>query len=135
MQADEGALILFFITILLIHALSQSLLQGQCKINLKCIPPPAIAPLNSENFLLCRNLREWRGRVEKEPRRPTFFFLSLLQNCTIHNVDNVKSSHLIKLVHAVQSLKKKKNALMSRRESGQIIKYKLISVLNPRTEQ
>lgn len=59
----------------------------------------------------------------------------LLQNCTIHNVDNVKSSHLIKLVHAVQSLKKKKNALMSRRESGQIIKYKLISVLNPSTEQ
>lgn len=52
-----------------------------------------------------------------------------------HNVDNVKSSHLIKLVHAVQSLKKKKNALMSRRESGQIIKYKLISVLNPSTEQ
>lgn len=72
----------------------------------------------------------------KRASQTYIFFLSLfLQNCTIHNVDNVKSSHLIKLVHAVQSLKKKKNALMSRRESGQIIKYKLISVLNPSTEQ
>lgn len=79
------------------------------------------------------------ARVErtsgKRASQTYIFFLSLLQNCTIHNVDNVKSSHLIKLVHAVQSLKKKKNALMSRRESGQIIKYKLISVLNPSTEQ
>lgn len=53
------------------------------------------------------------ARVErtsgKRPSQTYIFFLSLLlQNCTIHDVDNVKSSHLIKLVHAVQSLKKKK---------------------------
>lgn len=30
----------------------------------------------------------------------------LLENHTIHDVDNVESPHLIKLVHAVQSLKK-----------------------------
>lgn len=61
----------------------------------------------------------------------TFFFL---QNRKIRDVDNVESSHLIKLVHAVQSLKRK-NALMPCRESGQIIKYKLISVLSPCSEQ
>lgn len=109
MQADEGALILFFITILLIHALSQSLLQGQCKINLKCIPPPAIAPLNLEIFSFMQEFARMERTSGKRASQTYIFFLSLLlKNCTIHNVDNVKSSHLIKLVHAVQSLKKKK---------------------------
>lgn len=71
----------------------------------------------------------------KDPCRPVFFFFLSPQNRTIHDADNVESSHLIKLVHAVQSLKRKKNALMSCRESGQIIKYKLISVLNSSSEQ
>lgn len=52
-------------------------------------------------------------KSRKDPRSPTFFLRPLLQNCTIHDVDNVESSHLIKLVHAVQSLKRKKKiALM-----------------------
>lgn len=39
----------------------------------------------------------------------------------------LKSSHLIKLVHAVQSLKRdEREKNKTRRESGQIIKYKLI---------
>lgn len=36
------------------------------------------------------------------------FFLPPPQNRTIHDGDNVEGSHLIKLVHAVQSLKRKK---------------------------
>ncbi len=49
------------------------------------------------------------GVEKKEQKRPsqTYFFFSPPQNRTIHDVDNVESSHLIKLVHAVQSLKRK----------------------------
>lgn len=48
------------------------------------------------------------GSGEEEQKRPlqTYFFFFSLQNRTIHDVDNVESSHLIKLVHAVQSLKR-----------------------------
>lgn len=56
-------------------------------------------------------LWEWRGRAEKT-LAVLLFLRPLLQNCTIHDVDNVESSHLIKLVHAVQSLERKKIALM-----------------------
>lgn len=83
-------------------------------------------------------MREIVGVERKSRKRPSqTYFLFFLQNCTIHDVDNAESSRLIKLVHAVQSLKRreKKRALMSYRESGQIIKYKLISVLNPCWEQ
>lgn len=76
------------------------------------------------------------GSGEEEQKRPsqTYFFPPpSLQNCTIPDVDNVESSHLIKLVHAVQSLKRKKKLHLCR-ESGQIIKYKLISVLIPCSE-
>lgn len=73
-------------------------------------------------------------KSRKNPSQTYFFPPSLLQNCTIHDVDNVESSHLIKLVHAVQSLKRKKKKLHLCRESGQIIKYKLISVLIPCSE-
>lgn len=55
------------------------------------------------------------GSGEEEQKRPLqtyfffFFFFLLCKNHTIHDVDNVESSHLIKLVHAVQSLRGKKN--------------------------
>lgn len=45
---------------------------------------------------------------EEEQKRPsqTYFLLPLLQYCSIHDVDNVDSSHLIKLMHGVQKKKK-----------------------------
>lgn len=53
-------------------------------------------------------------RNRKGPRRPAGFFSSFASAKihTIYDVDNVKSAHLIKLVQAVQSLKRKKYALM-----------------------
>lgn len=64
------------------------------------------------NFLLlCGEIVGVERKRRKDPRRPTFFFFfssSSYKNRTIHDVDNVESSHLIKLVHAVQSLKREK---------------------------
>lgn len=61
-------------------------------------------------FLLCRKLWEWKERAEKTLADVVFFFFFFHppQNRTIHDADNVESSHLIKVVHAVQSLKRKK---------------------------
>ena len=80
--------------------------------------------------------RELWERKEKTLVEFFFFFFLPLQ---LVMLITWRVFHLIKLVHAVQSLKrrrrrrrrgrkKKKIALKSRRESGQIIKYKLISV-------
>lgn len=91
---------------------------------------------HSSQFRKMAFMRKGAGTVGAKRRRwwRVFFFFPLPLQLVM--LITWRVSHLIKLVHAVQSLKrrrrrgrqKKKIALKSRRESGQIIKYKLISV-------
>lgn len=92
---------------------------------------------HSSQFRKMAFMRKGAGTVgaKRRRRRKSFFFFFPLPLQLVMLI-TWRVSHLIKLVHAVQSLKrrrrrgrqKKKIALKSRRESGQIIKYKLISV-------
>lgn len=130
---------------------------GQCKINLKCTPPPAIAAFAARKFPFMEEKKkitkkEETVEVRKRPSQtrcppssplpPPLFPSYRIVQLTVSIM--WRGSHLIKLVQAVQSLKRgewegerrrglwwegrKKNCTYVR-ESGQIIKYKLISVL------
>lgn len=104
-QQDEGALTLFFM--LLLFNLFMLFHKSFRKVNVKLTWNVYLLQQSLRSILNISFYVENCGSGERKSRPLKTYFFFLLKNRTIHNVDNVESSHLIKLVHAVQSLKGK----------------------------